>query len=145
IRRSLPSSVTGCCHKRSARFFSCAGRKGRLETMNRREFLRSSMTLTGAAAVAGSSGVSWADTSKRALGVQLYTVRDQAEKDLPSVLGAIRNIGYQEVETYWNVYTHPAPELKRMCNDHGLHVPSGHFNYDGLEAKFEYAAELGVV
>jgi sugar phosphate isomerase/epimerase len=112
--------------------------------MNRREFLLSSMTLTGAAAVAGSSAVSWADTAKRPLGVQLYTVRDQAEKDLPSVLAAIRNIGYEEVETYWNVYTHPAPELKRMINDHGLHVPSGHFNYDGLEGKFDYAAELGL-
>jgi len=30
-----------------------------------------------------------------------------------------------------------------MVNDHGLHVPSGHFNYDGLEGKFDYAAELG--
>jgi len=112
--------------------------------MNRREFLMSSMTFTGAAALAGSSSVSWADTAKRPLGVQLYTVRDQAEKDLPSVLAAIRNIGYEEVETYWNVYTHPAPELKRMVNDHGLHVPSGHFNYDGLEGKFDYAAELGL-
>src|SRR5882724_3415018 len=112
--------------------------------MNLREFLMSSMTFTGAAALAGSSAVSWADTAKRPLGVQLYTVRDQAEKDLPSVLAAIRNIGYEEVETYWNVYTHPAPELKRMVNDHGLHVPSGHFNYDGLEGKFDYAAELGL-
>jgi len=31
-----------------------------------------------------------------------------------------------------------------MVNDHGLHVPSGHFNYDGLEGKFDYAAELGL-
>ncbi len=112
--------------------------------MNRREFLISSVALSGATAVAGSPVVNWTETAKRPLGVQLYTVRDQAEKDLPSVLAAIRNIGYEEVETYWNVYTHPAPELKRMINDHGLHVPSGHFNYDGLEGKLDYAAALGL-
>ncbi len=112
--------------------------------MNRREFLVSSMAVAGAAAVAGAPATGWAAPTKRALGVQLYTVRDQAEKDLPSVLAAIRKIGYEEVETYWNVYSHPATELKQMINDHGLHVPSGHFNYDGLEGKFDYAAELGL-
>ena len=46
------------------------------------------------------------------VGVQLYTVREQAEKDLGAVLAHISMIGYKEVETYWNVYTHPAKELR---------------------------------
>jgi sugar phosphate isomerase/epimerase len=81
---------------------------------------------------------------KRPLGVQLYTVREQAEKDLPGVLKAIREIGYTEVEPYWNVYSHPAAELKRMFADHGLSAPSGHFDYEGLATKLDYAQELGL-
>lgn len=78
------------------------------------------------------------------LGVQLYTVRDQAEKNLNQVLAQINKIGYQEVELYWNVYSHPAAELRRMVADNGLRAPSGHFNYDGLAAKLDYAKALGV-
>jgi len=79
----------------------------------------------------------------RPLGVQLYTVRDQAERDLAGVLAAIREIGYQEVELYWNVYNHPAAELRKMLDDHGLRAPSGHVNYEGLDSKLDYAQTLG--
>jgi sugar phosphate isomerase/epimerase len=109
--------------------------------VNRRDFLVSSIAVLGTAAAAN---LAEAATRKRPLGVQLYTVRDHAEKDLPGVLAAIQKIGYEEVETYWNVYTRPAAELKRMINDHGLRVPSGHFDYDGLEGKLDYAATLGL-
>lgn len=78
------------------------------------------------------------------IGLQLYTVRDQAEKDLPSVLAQVRKIGYEEVETYWNVYSRPASDLKKMISDAGLRVPSGHFDYDGLSGKLDYAKELGL-
>lgn len=80
----------------------------------------------------------------RALGVQLYTVRDQAEKDLAGALAAIRKIGYDEIETYGNVHERPARELRKVIEDAGLRVPSGHFNYEGLHEKLDYAKELGV-
>lgn len=85
-----------------------------------------------------------AAASHRKLGVQLYTVRKQAESDLPGVLKQIRAIGYDEVETYWNVYSHSANELRAMITNAGLKVPSGHFDYPGLPAKLDYARELGV-
>jgi sugar phosphate isomerase/epimerase len=109
--------------------------------INRRTFLKSS----AAALPMMSLSVSrlWA-AQHLPLGVQLYTVRKQAEGGLSAILKEIRGIGYEEVETYWNVYTHPAPELRGMIHDAGLRVPSGHFNYDGLSGKFEYAKELGV-
>jgi sugar phosphate isomerase/epimerase len=108
--------------------------------INRRDFLQLSLaTATGLA-----TRKLWATAGSRAIGVQLYTVRDQAERDLPSVLAAIQKIGYREVETYWNVYTHPATELRKMIADHGLSVPSGHFNYEGLDSKLDYAKVLGV-
>jgi sugar phosphate isomerase/epimerase len=108
--------------------------------IDRREFIRFSLGTLGMLAAAGTL---YAEES-RALGVQLYTARREAERDLASVLEAVRKIGYQEVEPYWNVYTHPAPELRRMIADHGLRVPSGHFDYAGLESKIDYAKELGV-
>ncbi len=107
----------------------------------RRDFLR--ISITTAASLAVSSRLD-AFTRRAPLGVQLYTVRKQAESDLPGTLKTIRKIGYDEVETYWNVYSHPAAELRKMIEDAGLRVPSGHFDYEGLEAKFDYANELGL-
>jgi sugar phosphate isomerase/epimerase len=106
----------------------------------RREFGKLSAGLLAATA----TSKLFAANAKRPLGVQLYTIRDQAEKDLPNVLKAIHDIGYQEVEPYWNIYNHPAKELKQMLADHGLTAPSGHFDLDGLSSKFDYAQELGV-
>jgi sugar phosphate isomerase/epimerase len=122
--------------------------------MRRREFLKLAAVAaaTGDALAAraanailrASSGAQDAHVFKGPLGVQLYTVRDQAAVDLPGTLAAIAQIGYKEVETYWDVYNRPAKELRAMINDHGLSVPSGHFNYEGLESKIDYARELGV-
>jgi sugar phosphate isomerase/epimerase len=107
---------------------------------DRREFLKYSI-----AAASGLAANKFGGAAMRGpLGAQLYTVREEAERDLPAVLEAVRKIGYQEVETYWNVYTHPAAGLRRMIADHGLRVPSGHFDYAGLESKIEYAKILGV-
>lgn len=108
--------------------------------LTRRRFIQSSL----AAFAAGAVSARGLAHTKQPIGVQLYTVRTLTQQDLPGVLAAIKKIGYDEVETYWDVYTHPAAELKRMIEDHGLRVPSGHFNYDGLESKMEYAKTLGV-
>jgi sugar phosphate isomerase/epimerase len=106
----------------------------------RREFL--AVTLAGCASLALSSKLSAA--VRQPIGLQLYTLRDMAESDLPETLQHIRAAGYDEIELYWSVYKHPAPELKRMISDHGLTAPSGHFDYDGIETKLDYAKELGV-
>src|SRR4051812_2695499 len=101
--------------------------------MNRRQFVRSSL----AAVVALGSRHLHGGATPRAIGLQMYTVREQAEQNLPAVLQAISKIGYQEVELYWTLYSHPAPELRRMLADHGLRPPSGHVDYKGFESKLE--------
>jgi sugar phosphate isomerase/epimerase len=106
----------------------------------RREFL--TLTLAGCASLAIADKLGAA--VRQPVGLQLYTLRDMAESDLPKTLQHIRAAGYEEVELYWSVYKHPAPELKRMISDHGLTAPSGHFDYDGIETKLDYAKELGV-
>jgi len=122
--------------------------------MKRREFLKwAGAAVAGDALVARAADATWSDSRRVAqgdhiikgpLGVQLYTVREQAAIDLPGTLAALAQIGYKEVEVYWDVFNRPAKELRVMIADHGLTVPSGHFNYDGLESKIDYARELGV-
>jgi sugar phosphate isomerase/epimerase len=107
--------------------------------INRREFAFTSIAVLGYAATRAIAG-----SKKRPLGAQLYTVRKKAKHHLQDMLSAIQQIGYEEVETYSDIYSHPAAELKRIINDHGLRVPSGHFDYNGLETKLDYAATLGV-
>ena len=109
--------------------------------ITRRDFLQFSAVGLGTLAL---SDLTFAALKPFPIGVQLYTVRDQAEKDLGAVLAHLSMIGYKTVETYWSVYTHPAKELRKMIVDNGLSVPSGHFDYDGLESKLDYAKELGV-
>jgi len=110
--------------------------------LSRRDFLRSCTFAIGSAAAIPFSFAGSAFTIH--VGAQLYTVRKEAEVDLPGILRQIRAIGYDEVETYWNVYSHPAKDLREMILDAGLRVPSGHFDYTGLSGKFDYAKELGV-
>jgi sugar phosphate isomerase/epimerase len=58
-----------------------------------------------------------------ALGVQLYTVRNQL-KALDETLGTLASIGYREVETLRPVMAAAGPLLKK----HGLTAPSGHLD-----------------
>ena len=60
------------------------------------------------------------------------------------MLAKVKQIGYEEVETYWNLYSHPAAELRKMIGDAGLRVPSGHFDYEKVERSFDYAHALGL-
>lgn len=107
----------------------------------RRRFLRNAAALAPAMALTRRTG--WA-AERVPLGVQLFTVRKEAERNLPHVLEQIRRIGYQEVETYAGIYTFSADALRHMIVDADLRVPSGHFNYDDLGTRFGYASELGL-
>ncbi|HZD50719.1 MAG TPA: sugar phosphate isomerase/epimerase [Silvibacterium sp.] len=109
--------------------------------LTRRNFLKSSSVALPAFILQSQAGF---PKVHQPIGLQLYTVRNLAEKNLPEVLKQVRAIGYQEVETYWNVYSHPAKELRHMIDDAGLSAPSGHFNYDGFQAKIDYAKQLGL-
>ncbi len=87
---------------------------------------------------------SWAAQTHIPLGVQLYTLRDMAAKDLASVLRDIHAVGYQQVELIPLAYTYPAHDLRAMIAASGLTAPGGHFAYADLPTKFRYAKALGL-
>lgn len=97
--------------------------------MKRREFITKS-TL----AVAGSSLLSidlfGAKKSKHAVGIQLYSVRDEMKNDPLGTLKKVAEMGYKNVEhaNYVNgkFYGWSATEFKKILDDLGLKMPSGH-------------------
>lgn len=108
---------------------------------SRRDFLKSSAAAACALAFAGRR--LW-PLEQVPLGVQLYTVRQAAAKDLPGALSKIRKIGYTEIETYAASYVFPATQLQYIIQQAGLSAPSGHFNYPTLIQQLPYASQLGL-
>src|SRR6185436_10906623 len=100
-----------------------------MNKMNRREFL----TALGVAAVApqfgcASAGVGAATGSRRLkkVGIQLYTLRDDARKDLEGTLVNIARTGYKEVEllSSMNNFNMPPKQLRAILDRNGLTAPS---------------------
>lgn len=64
------------------------------------------------------------------LGIQLYSVRDAMKKDPLGTLKKLAAIGYKNVEhanyTDRKFYGYPAAEFKKILDDLGLKMPSGH-------------------
>jgi len=83
----------------------------------------------------------------RPIGLQIYTVRNEAAKDLPGTLKAIADIGYSEVELA-GLPTRPVAEMRTLLGDTGLAVPSMHASMSDLQAgaeqRIEYAKALGI-
>lgn len=58
-------------------------------------------------------------TKKIPIGLQLYSVRKDCEKDLPGVLKAVAQMGYKGVE-FAGYYGRSAQELRKLLDDNGL-------------------------
>jgi sugar phosphate isomerase/epimerase len=70
-------------------------------------------------------------TAKIPVGVQLYSVRDDAGKDLDAVLAAISRAGYEGIE-YAGYYGHSAEELRKLQDKYGLKCCGTHTGLDTL-------------
>jgi sugar phosphate isomerase/epimerase len=104
--------------------------------MDRRTFIG---TLSGAALM---GRFSWAAAEHKIekIGVQLYTVRDDLEKDFEGTLAKVAKIGYKEVEfaKYFADLSNLNPPPKRtreILNADGLAAPSTHVPYSALSAE----------
>lgn len=96
---------------------------------SRRDFLKKS-----AMALAGATIFSYkkcgATKGNELMGVQLYSVRDEMKKDPLGTLKQLAGFGYKHVEhaNYVNrkFYGHSPADFKKVLNDLGLNMPSGH-------------------
>lgn len=71
------------------------------------------------------------EKTKRNIGVQLYTVRDQMDQDLEGTLAKIAEIGYKEVEIAGyadgQYYKRTPAEFRKILDDNGLKAISAHY------------------
>ena len=70
------------------------------------------------------------------VGLQLYTVRDAAGKDLDGTLAQIAAAGYRLVETA-GMYGRSAADLRALFDKHGIRTSCGHYPLADAEGKTE--------
>jgi sugar phosphate isomerase/epimerase len=119
--------------------------------MDRRRFL----STLGLAAVApqlacatGSGSMSGTPRRLRRVGIQLYTLRDDARRDLEGTLANIARIGYKDVEllSSMNNFGMEPTRLRALLDRLGLRAPSTHLNgesFDNLSREIDNAKILG--
>jgi sugar phosphate isomerase/epimerase len=62
------------------------------------------------------------------VGLQLYTVRTDLQKDFDGTLGKVAAIGYKEVE-FAGYFDHTPQQVRETLKNHGLVSPSAHLDY----------------
>jgi sugar phosphate isomerase/epimerase len=116
--------------------------------LSRRTFLRTSAIGAAACAALGD----WPATASAnplglPIGLQLFTVRDQLQKDFDGTLKRVAAAGYQEVEMA-GFYNRSAKQVLASLHAAGLRCPSAHYPMmelmTGLDEKISYAKELGL-
>ncbi|MHA6247747.1 sugar phosphate isomerase/epimerase family protein [Pontibacter sp. CAU 1760] len=87
---------------------------------------------TEAAATEGATATAATDV---AIGIQLYSLRDQIQQDVKGVIAKVAEAGYKKVETYgyskengfWGL---DAAAFDQLLKEHNLVSPSGHYGMD---------------
>ncbi|NMC82163.1 MAG: sugar phosphate isomerase/epimerase [Armatimonadetes bacterium] len=84
--------------------------------------------------------------SELRVALQLYTVRDETEKDYFGTLAKVAAMGYKAVQVS-GMFNHTAKEIRKCLDDLGLSVAGVHEGLDGmrtdLSAVMDRAATLG--
>ncbi len=123
-------------------------------TITRREALARLAVLTAGAPFIGSLPGAAACAPKETdrpklsgpLGVQLYTLRAEMERDVAGTLARVAQIGYEEVE-FAGYFGHSPTEIRGFLADAGLRAPSAHVAFNLVEeawpATLEAAATVG--
>jgi sugar phosphate isomerase/epimerase len=121
--------------------------------MDRREFIRKAAVLAAGAAVPGFLASCFRDSrgnpakGRIPIGVQLYSVRDDCEKDFPGTMAAVAKAGYAGIE-YAGYYGRSASDLRKMQDDRGLKCCGSHIGLDqlspeNLNATMDFHATIG--
>jgi len=104
-------------------------------SVSRRDFIRTGSGTLAAIALAGRSGPLSAGAkshkSKIPIGVQLYSVRQECEKDFEKTLAEVAKIGYDGVE-FAGYYGRTAEQLRKLLDENGLKCCGTHTQLDTL-------------
>jgi len=119
--------------------------------MNRRIFLSTLGLAAAGTQIACAPKMASTTTGTRRLrrvGIQLYTLRDDARRDLEGTLVNIARTGYKEVELLGSMNNFGmAPErLRAILDQNGLTAPSTHVDvnvFDDLQRQIDIAKVLG--
>jgi sugar phosphate isomerase/epimerase len=99
------------------------------QNINRRTFLQAS-ALAGTALLLSPSLLAYNKASKKNIGIQLYSVRDEMKKDPLDTLKKVAEMGYKNVEhanyVEGKLYGYAPKEFRKILDDLGLAMPSGH-------------------
>jgi len=97
------------------------------------------LKLSAGAAATCIAGTSWtrnaaaAATAKIPVGLELWSVRQQCEKELPTVLKAVAQMGYQAVELAHSYYGHDASAWRKLLDENGLKSCGMHMGLGALQ------------
>ena len=112
---------------------------------------RSFLAMLGAAAAGCAAGqpgsaaemlesASAGQPQRRRIGVQLYTVRSLAQRDLPGTLQRIAEIGYRDVE-FAGYHGRSPAEIRELLTRYGLGAPSAHVPIANLRDDWKKALD----
>ncbi|MFN0126138.1 MAG: sugar phosphate isomerase/epimerase family protein [Verrucomicrobiales bacterium] len=101
--------------------------------MKRRHFLQTAATasLSLAPSSALRAALAKNDRFREAIGLQLYTLRNEIAKDTAGTIKAVAEAGYKQVEPYRSPQTEA---MIQAAKDHGLAVNSMHFDWNTVVA-----------
>ena len=74
------------------------------------------------------------------IGLQLYTVRDEAARDLPATLERIAGIGYRDVE-FAGYHGHTPAQIRDLLTRNNLRAPSAHVPIATLRGDWKKALD----
>ena len=100
--------------------------------MNRRQFINRSALMLAASCFAGQNvfAESMAKLNKGRIGIQLYSVKDELDKDFLGTLKKLSDIGYSQVEPYGfrgeKFFNYTMKELSLIVKDMGMTISGTH-------------------
>lgn len=114
--------------------FLIEGMKGPTKMITRRDFLARAAAVSVASAV---SADAYAQKKKLNVGLELYSFREEAKRDLPGTLAKSRAMGFDHIETGADFYGRTAEEFRKLLDAAGLKATSLHFQYDEFAKSFD--------
>ncbi|MFV1966202.1 MAG: sugar phosphate isomerase/epimerase family protein, partial [Pirellulaceae bacterium] len=102
-------------------------------TLSRRQILKLGAGAAAAWMTGTKSILRGATMAKIPIGLELWSVRHQCEQELPAVLKAIAEMGYDSVEMAHSYYGHDANTWRKLLDENGLRSCGMHMGLSALE------------